>query len=99
MSTNKTNYTFIEFPLVQDYFECEWFNDEAILHQDLNKLFLYSSYFIPNHRIKSKIRIANGLAEVQCYLKELTQDEEYGTYHNDLFKALQDAIDCMRNLD
>ena len=44
-------------------------------------------------------RISNGLAETESYLKELTQGEEYGTYHNELFKALQDAIECLSSLD
>jgi|OM-RGC.v1.037554038 hypothetical protein len=43
--------------------------------------------------------IANRLAEAEAFIKELTQDEEYGTYHNDLFKGLQDAIECLSNLD
>jgi len=43
--------------------------------------------------------IANRLAEAEAFIKELTQDEEYGAYHNDLFKALQDAIECLSNLD
>jgi len=43
--------------------------------------------------------ISNGLAETESFLRELTQGEEYGTYHNELFKALQDAIECLSNLD
>ena len=50
--------------------------------------------------------IANRLAEAEDLIKELTQDEEHGSYHNDivrdiaqLFKELQGAIECLSNLD
>lgn len=45
----------------------------------------------------SKSKTANGLAEVIHYLKELTQDEEYGTYHNELFDALTNAINYLQD--
>ena len=93
------NYTLIKFPEVQDYIKEDWFQSEAVLYQATSEhqYALKSAYFVPNRRVKDKMKIANGLAELQNYLIELVPEDEIGKYHEELWMALEDAIDCMQN--
>ena len=99
MNKTFTDYTLVSFPAVQDYIQEDWFQSEAILYQATSEHqdALKSAYFVPNQHVKGKRRIANGLAEVQSYLSELTDEQSLGKYHEELHTALQDAIDCMQN--
>ena len=97
--THAEDYTLVQFPLVQIYWESDWFQEEAILHQATNvhQNTLKSAYFIPNCRLRSKTKIANGLAEAQSLLRDLISEDDQGDYHKVIFKSLQDAINCMQN--
>ena len=75
------NYVLIEWPDSQDYMDKEWFQKEAVLHND--EEVLSASYFIPENRYIESLTngsrnkyIVNRSAELAKNLFSTIEDEE-----------------------
>ena len=69
------NYVLVRWPESQEFMECDWFRDEAILalgHEDQTGS---SAYFIPESRILTKEYVQQRVAEL-CRDYEVTPEEE-----------------------
>lgn len=70
------NYVLVRWPESQNFMECDWFREEAILalgHEDKTGS---SAYFIPESRLLSNSYIEQRVAELCREYEVSTRDEE-----------------------
>ena len=71
----KDNYVLVSWPESQDFMECDWFRDEAILALGSEDRTGSSAYFIPLNRYIESLPEKDGIkkGEIENLIKELSK--------------------------